>query len=185
MKHVLKPLVAIAAFASVFASCSKEVEEEENDNEVITTVQLQFTPVGGGTALTYKWEDLDGDGGGTPVVDMITLAPNKVYNVQLLLLDKTKNPVDTTSNEVLEEDFDHRFYFEPSAASGIIVSNLSADANGAPVGLSSTWTTAAAATGTIKITLRHYENGGKAVSDLVNSTKSSTDAEVTFNTRLQ
>ena len=185
MKNRLRQLLAFAAFTLAFASCSKTVEEEENDNEVITTVQLQFTPVSGGAALTYKWEDLDGDGGSAPVIDMITLAANKAYNVQLLLMDKTKNPVDTISNEVLEEAVDHRFYFEPSAGSNITVSNLSNDPNGVPVGLTSTWTTTAAATGTIKITLRHYENGGKAAGDLVNSTKSSTDAEVSFSTTVQ
>jgi hypothetical protein len=185
MKKSLRPLLAIAAFALVFSACKKDVAEEENENEVITTVQLIFTPAGGGTSLTYKWEDLDGDGGAAPVIDMVTLAANKTYTAQLLLLDKTKNPVDTTSNEVLEEAIDHRFYFEPSAGSNITVSNLSNDPNGVPVGLTSTWTTDAASAGSMKITLRHYENGGKATTDAVNDAKSSTDAEATFSTRVQ
>lgn len=185
MKSTLKPLLAIVAFALAITSCKKDVVEEENENEVITTVQLTFTPTGAGAPLTYKWEDLDGDGGAAPVIDMVTLAVNTTYNVQLLLLDKTKNPVDTTSNEVMEEAEDHRFYFEPSAGSNITVSNLDNDPNGVPVGLNSTWTTTTAATGTMKITLRHYENGGKAVADAVNDPKSSTDAEATFNTKVQ
>ncbi len=185
MKKALRPLLAIAAFALVITSCKKDVAEEENENEVITTVQLTFTPTGGGTPFTYKWEDPDGDGGAAPVIDMVTLAANTSYSVQLLLLDKTKNPVDTTSNEVIEEAEDHRFYYQPSTGSNITVSNLDNDPNGVPVGLNSTWTTTAAATGTMTITLRHYENGGKAVTDAINDSKSSTDAEVTFSTRVQ
>lgn len=184
MKNTLRPLLAIAAFALAISSCKKDVVEM-NDNEVITTVQLNFTPEGGGTALTYKWEDLDGPGGANPVIDMVTLAANKSYNVQLILQDKTKNPVVITSDEVKKEAVDHRFYFEPSAGSNIAVSNPDNDLNGIPVGLTSTWTSGAAATGTIKITLRHYENGGKAMADLVSDTKSSTDVEASFNTQVQ
>lgn len=184
MKNKLKPLLAIAAFALAITSCKKD-SGDANNNEVITTVQLQFTPVGGGTALTYKWEDLDGPGGATPVIDMITLAASKTYTVQVLLYDKTKTPVVTTSDEVRTEAVDHRFYFEPAAGSNITVSNLDNDPNGIPLGLMSTWATGAAATGSIKITLRHYENGGKAASDLISNTKSSTDAEATFSTKVQ
>lgn len=184
MKNYLKPLMVIAAFALAITSCKKD-KVEANDNEVITTVQLNFTPAGGGTALSYKWEDLDGPGGANPLIDMVTLAANKTYSVQLILQDKTKNPVVIISDEVRTEAVDHRFYFEPSTGSNITVSGLDNDPNGTPLGLISTWTTGAAATGTIKITLRHYENGGKASSDLVSSTKSSTDAEASFNTKVQ
>jgi len=184
MKNTLRPLFAIAAFALAITSCKKDVTEEENENEVITTVQLTFTPVGGGAALTYKWEDLDGDGGAAPVIDLVTLAANKSYNTEIVLMDKTKNPVEITSEEVLEEAVDHRFYFEPSGVN-ITVSNLSNDPNGIPVGLTSTWTTGAASTGTMKITLRHYENGGKTLTDAVNDPKSSTDVEATFSTKVQ
>lgn len=184
MKNNLKPLLVIAALTFAITSCKKD-KVEANNNEVLTTVQLNFTPAGGGTALSYKWEDLDGPGGANPVIDMITLAASKTYTVQVLLYDKTKTPVVVTSDEVRKEAVDHRFYFEPAAGSNITVSNLDSDPNGIPLGLMSTWTTGSAATGTMKITLRHYANGGKAASDLVSSTKSSTDAEVTFSTKVQ
>lgn len=185
MKKNLKALLVIAAFGLVITSCKKD-KAEANDNEVITTVELHLTPAAGGTALTYKWEDLDGAGGAAPVIDVVTLAPNKTYNTEIVIYDKTKTPVVVTSNEVRTEAVDHRFYFEPAAGSNITVTGLDNDQNGIPVGLKSVWTTGAAvSTGSIKITLRHYENGGKALSDLINSTKSSTDAETTFNTKIQ
>jgi hypothetical protein len=67
------------------------------------------------------------------------------------------------------------------------VSNLNNDGNGVPLGITSTWTTTAVATGTINVTLRHYPGNppNKAANDPVNSPKSSTDIEVSFNTRIQ
>lgn len=184
MKNNFKVLLTVAAFALAITSCKKDVEQEGNENELITTVQLNLTPAGGGSALTYKWEDLDGEGGANPVIDMVTLAANQIYNVEILLLDKTKNPVDNISEEVREEAADHRFYYEPDGVN-ITVSNPDNDLNGIPVGLTNAWTTGVAGTGTIKITLRHYENGGKALTDLVNDTKSSTDMEAQFNVTVQ
>jgi len=184
MKKTVRNL-AIIAFASLtFTACSKDVETEENDNELITTIELHVTETGTSTTGVFKFEDLDGDGGAAPVIDAITLSPNKTYNVELKVLDKSKTPAVTISEEILEEGDDHRFYFEPTGAS-ITVNNLSNDANGLPLGLTSTWTTGAASTGKLKITLRHYESGGKALTDPVSSTKSSTDAEVEFNAAIQ
>lgn len=169
---------------TALTQCKKTVEEN-NDNEIITTVELHFTPQGGGTTKVFSFNDPDGDGGANPAIDEIQLTPSTVYSVSLVLLDKTKNPVENINEEIEAEGQDHRFYFEPSSGSNITVSNLSNDANGIPLGLQSAWTTGAAATGTLKLTLRHYESGGKALADPVNSNKSASDVEVTFATRIQ
>lgn len=174
-------LVATVVFATT--SCKKEkANQEDNDNEVITTVELNFTEQGTSNTTTFKWQDLDGDGGNAPVVDNIELAPNKTYAVTLRLLDETKSPVDNVTEEVEAESQDHRFYFTPSANSNITVSSLNNDTNGIPLGTTSTWTTTTDAEGTIGIILRHYPDGGKATEDPVNSTKSSTDVDVRFMT---
>lgn len=183
MKTNIKALLTIAAIGLLITSCKKD-KAEENDNEVITTVELHLTPAGG-SMLTYKWEDMDGPGGANPIIDAVTLAPNKVYNTEIFVYDKTKTPINVTSDEIRNEAIDHRFYFEPSAGSNITVAGLDNDPNGIALGLKSVWTTGAIASGTIKITLRHYENGGKATADLVNDTKSSTDAETSFTTKIQ
>ena len=184
----MKKFNAIILFATIcvfgFSSCVKSNTEEENDNEVITTMEVHLTPAGG-TEIVYKFDDPDGPGGTAATQDVITLAAAKTYAVRIVLLDKTKNPVDVITDEVREEAVDHRFYYEPSTGSNITVTNPDLDANGIPVGITSTWTTGATANGTVKITLRHYENGGKMANDLVSSTNSSTDAEVNFTTRIQ
>lgn len=187
-RNLLKfSLLFLGASAIFFSSCKKDKAEEENEEEVITTLQLTFVPVGGGAAVIYKYDDADGPGGANPVKDEIVLQPNKSYNVAVQLLNKTENPAEDITEEVKAEADAHRFYYEPSGASNITVSNLDNDGNGVALGVNSTWTTGAAATGTIRVTLRHYPGNppNKAAGDAVNSGKSATDIEVDFTTRLQ
>lgn len=187
-KDLLSILMSCTIIGVLFSACSKDDDnKEENEEEVITTMIVKLTPQSGGTAIQFKYDDPDGPGGTAPVKETITLAENTSYDVELLLLNKTVNPVDTISEEVEEEADAHRFYFEPTAGSNIVVSGLDTDADGIPVGLNSKWTTTNAATGKLKITLRHYPGNppGKALADLVNSGKSGTDIEVEFDTKIQ
>lgn len=180
-------LLMLAMGGLLFTACKKEVAGEEHDEEVITTLQLTFTPTGGGTMLTFQYDDPDGPGGANPTVDNITLAPNTSYLVATNFLNKTENPVHNITFEIASESKAHRLYYEPSASSGITISNLDPDAAGLPLGLTSTWQTGAAATGTVKVTLRHYGANppNKSADDPVNSPKSTTDAEVIFNTQVE
>lgn len=179
-------LLTIAS-SLLFFSCKKEALGEDNAEEVITTMVLTFTPQSGGNSLQYQFDDPDGPGGNDPVKEAIVLSPGTSYLVSLQLLNKTSNPVEDITLEVKEEAQAHRFYLEPSANSNIVVSNLDNDDAGLPLGINSTWQTGAAATGTIKITLRHYPGypPDKAAGDLVDSPKSSTDVEIEFDTKVQ
>ncbi len=186
-KQSLKIAFGILICGAVITSCKKDKAEEPNENEVITTMKLTFVPAGGGTTVAYQFDDPDGPGGTAPTQQEIVLAPSKSYAVTLELLDKTKTPVADVTTEVAAEADAHRFYYEPSAGSSITVSGLNNDGNGVPLGITSTWNTGAVTTGKIKVTLRHYPGTppGKAAGDLVNSTKSDTDIEVEFNTKIQ
>jgi hypothetical protein len=181
-------LLIFSAAALTLSSCKKDNDDvEKNEEEVITTLQLTFIPVGGGSTLTYKFDDPDGPGGSNPTKDQIVLAANKAYNVTVQLLNKTENPDADVTEEVAAEAIAHRFYYQSSTGSNITVSNFNNDTNGIPLGITSTWTTGAAATGTIKVILSHYPGNppNKAANDPVNSPKSSTDIEVDFNTVVQ
>ena len=186
-KQVMRIALGIIVSSAVFTSCKKDKVEEPNEEEVITTMQLAFVPVGGGATVTYKFDDPDGPGGGVPTQDEIVLAPSKTYNVTMQLLNKTETPVADVTTEIQAEADAHRFYYEPTAGSNITVSGLDNDGDGMPLGINSTWLTGAVTTGKIKITLRHYPGTppGKAIGDLVNSSKSGTDIEVEFNTKIQ
>jgi hypothetical protein len=186
MKKTIRFSWTALALSLVLFSCKKETPEK-NDEEVITTVTVKLTPTDGGNPLSFSYEDLDGPGGNNPSIPAINLSANKTYSVSIYVLDKTKNPADSVSNEIKSEADAHRFYFEPTANSNIAVDSLDQDANGVSLGLNSRWTTGAAASGTMKITLRHY--GGtppnKLEADPVNSPKSSTDIEIDFPTNIQ
>jgi hypothetical protein len=187
MKTVfLKMVLGVVISSALVTSCKKDAVED-NEEEVITTMKLSFVPVGGGTTFTYQFDDADGPGGTAPVQDEILLAPSKTYNVTVQLLNKTATPVADITTEVKAESDAHRFYYEPAAGSNITVTGLDNDGNGVPLGITSIWATGAAATGKIKITLRHYPAvpPNKLAADLVNSSKSGTDMEVEFNTKIQ
>ncbi|MBA2745487.1 MAG: hypothetical protein H0U44_04600 [Flavisolibacter sp.] len=176
-------LLALLSMTFIFSACEKD-DGEGNDEEVITTLSVKLTPVGGGATSTFSFDDPDGPGGIAPTVDAIQLAANTVYNVSLELFNKTLNPPANLTTEISGEAEAHRFYFEPSASGNIQVTGLDLDGANIPLGLNSVWSTGNAANGTMKIVLRHYSGNppNKAVSDPVNSNKSSTDIEVTFNT---
>lgn len=180
-------VLGILFSSALITSCKKDAPEEDNEEEVITTMKLTFVPIGGGTTLTYQFKDADGPGGAAPTQDEITLAPSKSYNVTVQLLNETETPAEDITLEVADEADAHRFYYEPTTPSNITVSNLNNDGNGVPLGITSTWATGANATGKVKVTLRHYPNTppGKAITDLVSSAKSGTDIEVEFATRIQ
>ena len=187
--NVLKTVLLLPGIALLFSACKKDKKEEvRNDNETITTMIVKFRPAGsgGGADLQYQYDDPDGPGGAAATKDVITLAPNKLYIVDILLLDKTKTPVDTVSKEVAAEANAHRFYYTPSAGSDVSVILASEDHNGDPLGITSLWTTYNPnPSGKMLITLRHYAHNGKGPGDTVNSDKSSTDIEVEFDTRVQ
>ncbi len=163
------------ASALLLSSCEKDNDGEENEEEVITTMQLTFVPTGAGTTVTYKFDDPDGPGGANATIDEIVLAPGATYNVTVQLLNKTENPAADITAEVAAESQNHRFYYEVAGSPNVTVSGLNTDINGLPLGITSVWTTGAASTGKVEITLRHYANGNKAADDLVTSTKSASD----------
>ncbi len=181
MKKNSKQIIALLFISNMmFTACTKEKATEENTEELITTVIVKLTPVAGGSPLEFKYEDIDGVGGAAATFQEIVIAPNKVYNAQIILLDKTKSPVDTVSAEVEEEANDHQFYFTPNSGVNLTVSNLETDPLGRPLGLTSTWATGAASTGKIFITLKH-KPGIKGTSDAITVGETDVSTEEAFN----
>ncbi|MDA3613974.1 hypothetical protein [Polluticaenibacter yanchengensis] len=178
----LKNYIGLGIFSTiVLVACTKkDVEEENHDNELITTLQLQFTPVGGGATKTFAWKDLDGDGGNAPVIDAIDLPANTTYNFTVKVLDESKNPVEDITAEILEDAANHRFYYVPGEGADIKITNLNKDANNVTLGSTGQWQTSTAVNKNVRVVLRHYSRGGKQEADLINDSKSSTDIDVTF-----
>lgn len=181
------PLSRMAALAllvatPLFSACNNDDDNPtpDDDNEQITTLIYTLTPVSGGTPVSATYRDLDGDGGAAPTITALSLAANTTYTGELTLRDETKNPVVDTSAEILEEADEHLFWFEPTPANLVSVTSTDRDKNNLQIGLQTRLVTTAAATGTLKITLRHQpgtKNGTYAPGD--------TDVEVTFPTTVR
>jgi hypothetical protein len=179
MKHLALSIVAISL---VFASCEKENQPaEENESELITTVQLDFVKRGTDDRSTFVWEDADGPGGNLPIIDTVRLDDNSVYDVEISFWNKSVTPAEDITEEVRAESESHRVYFEASAGSGITINGFDNDTGGIPLGIQSVWTTTGSSDGTVMAVLRHYPDGGKAADDPLNSSKSTTDAGAIFN----
>ena len=167
MKKTIKKIAYVAMIALSVTACKKEETPAPavpnptppaNETELITTMKVMLHDTTTQTDMVYTFSDLDGDGGnpaqfgGTNQSDsVILIIKNHVYECSILLLDQSKNPVDTISNEVLNEANDHLFFFNALNPTGnpysvyltgsmttIKYSDL--DANNRGIGLQTLWT---------------------------------------------
>jgi hypothetical protein len=189
----------VAAAAVALAGCPN-VEDPAvtgNDPEVITTVELTFTPDGGGEAVTFAFADPENDG--NPVVDDITLDNGTTYTMAVAFLNELENPAEDITAEVEEESDQHQVFVYGSGVSGPATGDNAAalvthaytdtDANDLPVGLSNTIAATAAGNAEFKVMLRHLpvENGtAQKVADLAavlaagDTPPGESDVDVTF-----
>ena len=177
--------------AAALTSCDDDEVKAVNEEELITTITAIYTPVGGGTAVTLQYKDLDGDGPTAPAITVSSpFEQNKTYNGTLTFKNEAENPAEDITQEIITEGVDHQVFYEKTGnlnafTYGTATSNL--DINGKPVGLQSVFITTGAATGSLKITLRHEPNksaANVAAGDITNAA-GATDAEVTFNITVQ
>jgi hypothetical protein len=214
MKTKTTKIMMLAAISSltIVTSCKDKDKIKPttpttgSPQEVITTMKLLFSNAAS-AITTYQFKDPDGDGGivgfygpgtttaSTQADSVINLLANNNYTVTILLLDETKTPVDTISNEVIEEATQHLITFNqlnpsplPNSTVSIAGTNLEIsyrDTDGGsptqyPLGLKTSWIAGAAASKKeVKITLRHQpgiKDGTFAPGD--------TDIEIPFKVKI-
>lgn len=181
-KHI--PIIALSSII-FFTSCEK-TPVVPNEEEIITTLSYTLTPAGGGSPIVLTYKDLDGDGGNAPVITGGTLNDSTTYSGVLELLNETKSPADTITNEIRAEAIHHQFFFQ-TTINGLNINYNDTDSDGKPLGLASTLTTLSAGTGTLTITLRHEPNksaAGVAAGNIANA-GGETDLEISFNVTIQ
>ena len=187
-KRVYLGLIAFAIIStSLFLNgCSSDDvvnPPDPNEQELITTLIINLKDSVTLAESSFQFDDPDGEGGNPPTrFDTIVVGANKTYFAQIILLNKSVTPIDTISNEVLEEGVDHQFFFTTTDVSTVI-SYADADANGNPIGLESIWRDGAASNGSILIVLKH-QPGIKAPAP-GNPALGETDVQVNFVTRVQ
>lgn len=170
----------------LITGCGKDDPIIPNEEELITTVNYILSPIGGGDVVTLSFKDLDGDGGDAPVITGGILAATKSYTGLLVLLNESETPTENITMEIEEEDEDHQFFFQSTVAN-LNVTYTDQDGDGNPVGLTSSLSTGAAASGNLTITLRHQPNkSASGVSDgNIANAGGETDIEIVFPINVQ
>lgn len=190
---------------SLLAACADVANPDEvNEEEVITTVALRFTPASGGAAIEAAWADPENDG--SPVIDDIVLSDADDYTLAVSFLNEIEDPAEDITLEVDAESDQHQVFFTGTAVeSPATGENASAvisqayddtDANGFPIGLTSSVATLVVGGGTLTVTLRHLppENDtpvktGTLADDVaaggIESLPGETDASVDFAIEVQ
>jgi hypothetical protein len=195
-------LVALAAVSCIgfLSSCDNDDEPKKEDTpELITKVTLTFTPSGGGNTVTATASDPDGEGVQDISIDgPINLAASTTYALSITLINELADPTDAEFNiteEVEEEGDEHMFFFSwtnnvfsDPAGNGNIdnraddVNYADEDENGQPLGLETSWTTAAASTGKFRVVLKHQPDLKTATSS---ATTGETDIDLEFDISIQ
>lgn len=199
MKTTIKTTLIIA-FASLttLISCKKSEDadhpHDHASQEQITTLILSgynaANPTDTNHLVSVKWEDLDGNGGNAPIIDSLLLDTGITYSMSMLLLDKTKTPYDTISNEILERGDIHQFFYTPSSSilGKVIIERLDKDNNtpALPIGLQTQWNVLAIPSytlpvlGSVNIVLSHYDGIPKTALPSPES-----DIDISFPVRLK
>ena len=188
VKNILLKFILSGLVFSIAVACKKDDNDpakpvNPNETELVTTVKLIIAPTSNPSAEMYaSYRDLDGDGGNAPIIDTIRLDANTEYNVQVLVLDETKNPVDTISKEIEEEKNAHQFFYSKIGSYNLTTTYLDFDGNNVPVGLSiklNTTTGFTEKTNKYQVVLKHQPDL-KPTSGNGDASLGETDLEVYF-----
>lgn len=128
--------ISYFAFLSIIAVCQSCVKDKNKSApevppgpvidvpELITSFRIIFTDSASGSIASFSFRDPDGEGGQPayygPTISsqsdsVIELNANKTYYSQIILLDESKSPVDSISNEVNSQGQEHMFFYNNGA----------------------------------------------------------------------
>lgn len=158
--------MALAVLITVSMSCNSDDPEMINEEELITTVNVNFANNGTDDVVTGTFRDLDGPGGEAPTISGVTLDTNATYTVTLEFLNEAETPVEDITAEVREEDLDHQVFFIIGGNINITYAYGDQDRQGNPLGLTGSLTTNVAGNANIQVVLIHEPNkSSNGVSD--------------------
>lgn len=157
MKLKLITISIIAYMFLLLQACKKDNPKPVNEEEVITTVILTFTPSDGSSIKYISYKDITPDDTAGQLISSDTLERNKSYTMTVSILNETFTPAQNITAEIHNEGTEHQFFFiqNPSGLFSILDYN-DKDENDNPIGLINKATTIdAESTGTIRVVLRH------------------------------
>jgi hypothetical protein len=149
--------------ATVCGCSSVEPTPPTNDEEVITTIALRFTPAGGGAPVVSSHADPENDG--APIIDTVTLASGTTYSMAVEFRNELAEPAEDITQEVAAESDEHLVLVYGDGVEGPATGTNAAklvthsyddtDENGFPIGLSNTVVAVVAGSANLQIMLRH------------------------------
>lgn len=158
----------------------------DDENELITTVQLKFSPQAGGTAQTFTYRDTDGDGGNPPTkFDTVSLVANTTYTLNVVVLDESKSPAIDITKEISEKKDEHLFVFTADPASSFTYSYGDTDSQNLPVGLVGMLKTGSAVAGKLRVQLRHQPPINGKIQKNGTPSPGSDDVNLNFNLKVK
>jgi hypothetical protein len=149
--------------AGLFSACGDFDGNDDHDSEIISRVELTFTPEAGGAPLVFEFTDPDGDGGTSGVAERIELAAGTTYALSIRFENGLADPPEDLTGEIEAEAEEHWVFVigdSPTLlthAYADVESDYGMNAIGddLPLGLHNTISTDAAGNGELRIVLRH------------------------------
>jgi hypothetical protein len=117
-------ILSLMALTTVFYSCKDKTKTPQPnilENETITTIKLILTDSSNTTQkLVFSYQDLNQNDTAKGIYTIPELEANKTYFGEIVLLDETKIPQDTVSNEIKKLKDEHQFVYKSSNANSVI-----------------------------------------------------------------
>nr|WP_315158769.1 type 1 periplasmic binding fold superfamily protein [uncultured Flavobacterium sp.] len=161
--------------------------EPVNEVEFITTVRLVFTPENGGKNVVLEFKDLDGEGANAPVITVSSsFEKAKTYSGAITFKNELITPAIDITREIVQEALEHQMFYQTTGSLNPLTyatTQSNFDAKGKPLGLQSVFRTTGAATGILRVTLKHGPNKSapNVANGSITNAGGATDAQVDFN----
>jgi hypothetical protein len=183
MKNTFLFTLAFILSIGFFACDDDDILVPTNEDKFITTLTLTFSPEGGGDHKTFSFRDTDGPDGEQPTISADSLDQNTVYNVSIVVLNESRDPVEDITEKIREENKEHQFFFDITGGVSLTYAYADVDEDGNPVGLQTEFSAGLASQGIMTVILRHKpDKNAPGVSDgNIILAGGETDIEVTFN----
>jgi hypothetical protein len=160
-KIIFRTALTLAVATTLFTSCKKNDPPVPDEQELITTVKVTLTNTSTGFNKTFQYKIENGFNNSTPgtiQIDTVQLPAGQSFSASMTVLNEKADPVENTTEEIQEKDYEHLFLYQSDPATGagsIVASDGNKDENGKPFNLTTTWTTGTAGKGTMSIHLMH------------------------------
>lgn len=150
----------VPLLVGLLSACIQFEDDHAHDNEIISRVELTFTPRAGGAPLSFAFDDPDGDGGTSGVAERVELEAHTTYVLTISFQNGLAEPAKDLTAEIEAEAEEHMVFVLGDLlvhAYDDLESDYGVNAVGEdlPVGLRSTITTNDSGTGELRVVLRH------------------------------